>query len=91
MTKYFRIGMMAALLGGLAAPAFAQTPAPAAPTTATAAPDTATTPDANTPDANKTEAKPAAPVKKTHHVRKHHVVAQKKTVDAPDTAGQTKR
>ena len=86
MTKYFRIGMMAALLGGLAVPAFAQTPAPAAPTTATATPDTATTPDATTNDA-----KPAAPVKKTHHVRKHHVVAQKKTADAPDTKGQTKR
>jgi hypothetical protein len=84
MTKYFRIGMTAALLAGAAIPALAQTPAPAAATqTTTSAPD-AMAPNAMAPDAAATAA-PEKAVKKTHHVRKHHAVAQKKPA-----AGTTK-
>jgi hypothetical protein len=84
MTKYFRIGMTAALLAGAAIPALAQTPAPAAATqTTTSAPD-AMAPNAMAPDTAATAA-PAKAVKKTHHVRKHHAVAQKKPA-----AGTTK-
>jgi hypothetical protein len=89
MTKYFRIGMTAALLAGAAIPALAQTPAPAAATqTTTSAPDAmapnAMAPNAMAPDAAATAA-PEKAVKKTHHVRKHHAVAQKKPA-----AGTTK-
>jgi hypothetical protein len=47
MTKYFRIGLTAALLAGAAVPAFAQAPAPA--------PNTQAAPDAATPAPAKTK------------------------------------
>jgi hypothetical protein len=81
MTRYYRGMLTATLLAGLALPAFAQTPAPAAPIppaaeTSAPAPDTsAPAKDMAAPDAKK--AKPA--------VHKHHHVAAKHKSAAADT------
>ncbi len=75
MTKFYRALLTAALLGGMALPAMAQTAAPAAPDTTAPAAQTASpaTPDA---DMGKT---PATTKKTRVHHRKHvHHVAAKK-------------
>jgi hypothetical protein len=73
MIRFYRFMLPATVLAGLATPAFAQTPAPAAPDTTapaqTAAPDAA-------PADTKTDAKPAKPAVHKHH----HVAAKKKPV-----------
>lgn len=85
MTRYYRGMLTAALLAGLALPAFAQTPAPAAPAAPMASPAPAA--DPATPDT----AAPAKPTKPAVH--KHHRASTKHKAAATDTktapSGQT--
>jgi hypothetical protein len=89
MTRYYRAALTALLIGGLAVPAFAQTPAPAAPQPAAEAP---AAPEASAPAADTTP-KPATPSK--HAVKKHHRTTTKhkaataaKDTDSPPAAQQ---
>jgi hypothetical protein len=78
MTRYYRALLTTALLAGLAAPAFAQTPAPAAPAApVAAAPEAA--PDAAKP--TQETAKPA--VHKHHRTASRHKTASKAETTPP--------